>query len=109
MSTLENEIELLDNKIAFQFLENISNKSFKSTTKSGIILAESPESQVGKARWGQVLMVGPDVSEVRNSEYILIEPLSWTTGLELDSHDEEFWMTTEDRILAVSEEYPDSP
>lgn len=104
---LEERLELLNDKVAFVFLENMANKSFKSVTKAGIILAEKAENQVGKARWGKVLLLGPDVVELEIGDYVLIEPLRWTTALDLDNTGDEFWMTDEKSVMAISKEYPE--
>lgn len=107
LDILDERLELLDDKVAFIFLENMANKTFKSVTKSGIILAEKAENQVGKARWAKVLLTGPDVKELEVGDFILIEPLRWTTALDLDNTGEEFWMTDEKSVMAVSKEYPE--
>lgn len=107
MSQISENLDLLEDKIAFTFIENISNKTFKSVTKSGIILSEKAENQVGKARWGRVEAVGPKVIDVKEGNFALIEPLRWTTGLELDEIQSEFWITDEKSVLAVSEEFPE--
>lgn len=107
MTDISNKIELLEDKIAFLFLENIANKTFKSVTKSGIILSEKAENQVGKARWGRVEAVGPNVRDAKEGDFILMEPLRWTTGLEIDSDTAEFWITDEKSVLAISKEYPE--
>lgn len=104
---LEERLELLSDKVAFLFLENMANNTFKSVTKSGIILAEKTENQVGKARWGKVLLVGPDAQELEVGDFILVEPLRWTTALDLDNSGDEFWMTDEKSVMAVSKEYPE--
>lgn len=107
MNELSSNIELLNDKIAFRFIEDISNNNFKAVSKSGIIIAEKPENQVGKARWAQVLTVGPEVCEVKAEDYVLVEPLRWTTGLNLDEVGFEFWITDEKSVMAISEEMPE--
>lgn len=106
MSKLENVIDVLDDKVVFQFLDEIDGESFKTIRKSGIIVAETQDNQVGEARWAKVLMIGPDVSEVEKDDFILIEPLRWTTGLKVSGFDSKFWMTDEKSVMAVSDEAP---
>lgn len=100
-------VDLVGDKVAFEFLDDVSNNKFKTTTKAGIILAESAENQVGAARWGLVISTGPDVNELEVGDYILIEPLRWTTALEIDEYESEFWITDQKSVMAVSNELPE--
>lgn len=100
-------IDLIENKIAFEFLEDITNGSFTNTTESGIIVQRDAPNQVKEARWGVVTKCARNVTEVEEGDYILMEPLGWTNRLEVDEvSDDAFWVTTEDRIMAVSKEAP---
>lgn len=102
-----NNIELIEDKVAFKFLEEVDSAGFSGKSKSGIIVKQDEENQVNQARWGIVIQTAPSVTEVTEGEYILVEPLGWTSGLEIDESDEEkFWITTESRIMAVSDEAP---
>lgn len=104
---LRDKIELLNDKIAFRFIEDRPNSNFRTLSKTGIIVAESTEKLVGKARWGEVILIGPDVNDVKEKDYILVEPLRWTTELELEGVPDGFWMTDEKSVLAVSEDFPE--
>lgn len=107
MSELRNEIELVGNKIAFEFLEEYEKGGFSNKSRGGIYFRESQENQLEKARWARVLLTGPEVSEVEEGEYVLVEPLRWTTSLEVGDYEGRFWMTDETGIMAVSDEVPD--
>lgn len=100
-------LNLIEDKIAFKFLEDINNGSFSQTTSAGIIVQEKNENQLKKARWGVVIKCAPSVTEVEEGDTILIEPLGWTNSMEFNEIEEdEFWITTEDKIMAVSVDSP---
>lgn len=100
-------LKLIENKVAFTFLEDSEHNGFSQTTASGIIVKQDEEQQVKQARWGEVVSCAPSVTEVAVGDYILIEPLGWTTALELEEVEiDKFWMTTEDRIMAVTSTEP---
>lgn len=102
-------IHLIEDKIAFVFLENIGSRGFSNKTESGIIVQESEKNQLDRARWGKVINCSPNVTEVENSQFILIEPLGWTNSIKMDEFTEdEFWITTESKIMAVSDTEPDN-
>lgn len=100
-------LTLLENKIAFEFLEDTGSSGFSAKSSAGIIVNQKEENQVGKARWGKVIKQAKSVTEVSTGDYILVEPMGWTLGLKLDEVEEEtFWITTEDRIMAVTNKEP---
>lgn len=102
------QLKLIEDKIAFEFLEKTSSRGFSNETESGLIVQESEKNQLDRARWGKVLSCSPNVTEVEESQFILIEPMGWTPGIELDEVEEDvFWITTEGRIMAVSDTEPD--
>jgi chemotaxis signal transduction protein len=53
-------------------------------------------------RWGLAISVGPDTIEVKDGDYILVEPGKWTTGFHVDQ-DTRIWKTDEDHIIATSD------
>lgn len=95
----------LNNKVVFKFVEDIANGAFKNKTDWGFQLKQDPAGDIKKPRWGLVEKIGPDVTLVKEGEYVLIEPLMWT--LKLIYEGDEFWYTNEEKILAHSEELPD--
>lgn len=99
--------KLIEKKIAFRFLEEVNNQGFTGKSESGIIVQRSDENQVNQARWAEALKCADSVTEVQEGDYILIEPLGWTNQLEITEVDEDkFWVTTEDRVMAVTDEEP---
>jgi len=101
-------INLIEDKIAFTFLENTSNRGFSKKTDAGLIVQENEEHQINQARWGKILKCSPNVTEVKKSQFILIEPMEWTRAIQLDEvSDEEFWITSESKVLAVSDTEPE--
>jgi len=107
MRELSEDLELVGKKIAFEFLEDQSSNGFSNRTRGGIYYREETENQLDKGRWGRVLLIGPDVKEVSCGDYVLVEPLRWTTGLTVGESEEKFWMTEEKDIMAISDGYPE--
>jgi co-chaperonin GroES (HSP10) len=104
MSNFDN-LELSEDKILFIFDEDIENKKFSNVTKSGIIVQERAENQLEKPRLGWVKQIGPDVKDVQVGDLVLIEPLRWTTGIEVEEvSDGEFWITDEKSIMGIMEQ-----
>ena len=91
-------IKPIRKNILFIFLDEIVGGQFQTKTESGIILRSFDDSIKGE-RWGKVLAVGPEVTEVNNGEDILIEALQWTEGFVHDGV--KVWMTQEDKVLCV--------
>jgi hypothetical protein len=101
------KLKLIEDKVAFRFLEDVDNSGFSGKTESGLLVKRSDDNQVNTPRWGTVLKCADDVTEVKEGDYILIEPLGWTTALEFEEiSDDSFWITTEAKIMAVSDEEP---
>ena len=105
-----NCIKPRNNKILFQFVENMTNHTFKSKSPGGIVLVETQANKIDKPRWGKVLAKGPDIGddEMIVGEYILMEALGWTNGMALDDSvdAEKFWFTQNDKVMCVSETLP---
>lgn len=100
-------VDLIEKKIAFEFLEDVDSTGFNNKTASGIIIQEQQKNQVDRPRWGRVLKCAHGVTEVAVSDFILVEPLGWTPAIELDeTGSKKFWITTEDRIMAVGDAKP---
>ena len=96
-------IEAIDDKIIFEFLEDIQNKTFSKVSEGGIILQQAAENQLQEPRFVKVLKVGPDVKDVKVEDIVLVEPLKWTTAIEIEEADSKFWITDEKSVLAISE------
>jgi len=91
------------NNVMFRFLDETSGSKGKFTdrkTPSGIIIPTLDSTQK-KARWGEVLAVGPD-AQVSVGEFIYIEGLQWTFGTEIDG--QKMWKTDDTRILFATDD-----
>ena len=97
------EINVLEDGIIFKFLENISGQSFDNKTNWGFEIKDKTDD-FKRPRWAKALRLGPKVVHVKENDYILIENLQWTAGLEY--YGDKFWKTNESRVIMVSEEPP---
>lgn len=88
----------------------ISNMHFgEMKTTSGIILRSDDGKAHGvKPRWGQVYKVGPEQTDVKEGQWILIEHGRWTRKIKIDDGESEKDIQKVDvnAILAVSDEAP---
>ena len=100
MSNYDN-LELVEDKILFVFDEDIESKRFKTVTSSGIIVQEKAENQLQKPRLGWVKQIGPDVKDVSKGDLVLIEPLRWTTAIDVEEIEGKFWITDEKSIIGI--------
>jgi co-chaperonin GroES (HSP10) len=79
-------------------------------TSSGIILNNDDGKTEGiRPRWGRVYAIGPEQTEVKLGEWVLIEHGRWTRGIEVEN--ENGTITTirridNDCILALADEKP---
>jgi len=72
------------------------------TTKAGVIL----QSDVGKEsrpRWFKVEAVGPEATEVKEGDYVLVDTGRWSTSLKRLSDGVELRDIEYDGILAVAD------
>jgi len=97
------EINVLEDGIIFKFIENLSNKSFDNKTQWGFVVKDKTDD-FKRPRWAVAMRLGPKVRHVKVGDYILIENLQWTTGL--DYKDDKFWKTNESRVMMVSDKEP---
>lgn len=79
------------------------------TTSKGLIIPSDDGADHGiKPRWGRVYAVGPEQTDIKPGQYILVDHGRWTRGVELE--DPESGKSTTVRmvdtndILAVSDE-----
>jgi co-chaperonin GroES (HSP10) len=96
-------MKVIKNSILFKFLDETKDGGFKNKTSWGFEILDRREN-TKHPRWGEVIAVGPKTKAVKKGDYILIEPLMWTLGIEVDST--KFWSTNEDKVLLVSKELP---
>ena len=97
------KLKILGNKIIFKFVQDITDGKFKAETNWGFQI-KTQNDDPKFARWGKVSHVGPEVHDVKVDDYVLIEPLMWTTYMELDNA--KVWGTNRDKIIAVSKTEP---
>lgn len=97
------KLELLNDSIAFSFLQEVSSGSFDNKTEWGFVI-KNKENDVKHARWGIVLDVGPEVKHVSKKDFILIEPLMWTNKVKINNMN--IWRTAEPYVIGLSKVKP---
>lgn len=78
-------------------------------TASGLILKNDDGKSHGiRPRWGLVYKVGPEQTDVKVGEWILIEHGRWTRKMTIDDGEsvKDIWRVDADCIMAVSDEPP---
>jgi len=79
-------------------------------TAAGIILNSDDGKTEGiRPRWGRVYAIGPEQTEVKTGEWVLIEHGRWTRGIEVENEDGSITVIRKidnDCILALSDEEP---
>lgn len=96
------KLEPLPIDILFRFNDATRKGMFEDVSAGGLYLGRSMELSLQEARWGTVIEIGCDVKDVAVGDQILIEPLKWTDGFEIDSI--KYWKTQERFVLAIGEE-----
>jgi co-chaperonin GroES (HSP10) len=83
-------------------------------TKSGIIMLDDSTVAAGergvRPRWARVYAVGPEQTDVKQDQWILLEHGRWSLGQTFTDHNGEeirIWLADHDSILAVSEVNPE--
>lgn len=99
------DIKPLKDSILFTFVQTTRDGYFRVETDWGFKLSGS-DYATDKARWGLVEKIGPMVKHVKVGDYVLIEPLKWTTAVEFEG--KKFWRTAEPHILGVQEAKPEA-
>ncbi len=98
------ELSAIKNHILFEFSDQVVNKAFANKTTWGFTVLDRNED-VKMSRWGKVLAKGPDTNpEINVDDYILIEPLAWTTKVTINKKN--YWMTNDSKVMLVSDELP---
>lgn len=98
------ELKPIKDSILFTFLQNSRNGYFRNETSWGFKIS-GEDFDTSKPRWGIAKVVGPDCKDVKVGDYIMIEPLKWTTALEHE--DEKFWRTAEEFVMATTDSKPE--
>lgn len=97
------KVRLLRDSIAFKFVQNTRNGHFSNETDWGFQIA-GIDDDFRKTRWGIVEMIGPDVTEVKKGDYILVDSLKWTNAVTLDG--EKYWRTIQEHVLIKTDKKP---
>jgi len=100
------KLRALNNKILCHFIERGMQKS-----RGGIIMMDDDAREEGiRPRWMQVYSVGPDVKEIKEGQWIMVEHGRWTHGMVMrkdDGTDLTIWSAEEESVLLVSDEEPE--
>jgi co-chaperonin GroES (HSP10) len=91
-------VTTIHDKILFTFEDEHGAGGFNNVSEGGIVFS-SFHHDVREPRWGVVLVVGPDVKDVSVGDRILIEPLKWSEGHDVDGL--KIWMTEESQVMVV--------
>lgn len=79
--------------------------------RNGIIIPDDNAKERGiRARWCKVFKVGPDITDIKKDDWILVDHGRWTYGFdaEFDGVEAEFrWVDYKD-VMIVQSEKPDS-
>lgn len=97
------ELKPLKDSVVFTFVQTTRDGYFRNETSWGFKIAGS-DYDSSKARWGQVEAIGPDCKIVKVGDYVLIEPLKWTTAVKHE--DVKYWRTAEPHVMLVSDSRP---
>lgn len=67
----------------------VYNMNFgEEVTKSGIVLtSDNGKGQGVKPRWAQVWAIGPDQTDVKVGEWVLLEHARWTRAIKYEQED----------------------
>lgn len=89
----------------------VSDMNFDAqVTVGGLYIPSSDGKAEGiTPRWGRVWAIGPEQSDVKIGEWIMIEHGRWTRGVEVEQDDGSFLtvrMVDSDAIMVVTEEKP---
>lgn len=98
------KLKVLRNNILFKFVQDLNDGKFQAKTDWNFIV-KATNDDPKFARWAEIVDVGADVTDVKKGNFILIEPLMWTVGMELDNSTK-VWATNRDKIIAISKEEP---
>ena len=96
------KIKSIESNIIFQFVEDVTSTRFKNSSASGFIITSDDGNQTSQPRWAKTIDVGPNVTEIKPGDFILIEAGKWTPGFELNG--ERFWKTDDQRVIATSDQ-----
>ena len=98
----------LGNKFTFTFVDKVVVRTdmdrrraqFEETTESGFTISSYDEG-TKTPRWVIVKDIGPDVTDFKTGDKVLVEPLKWSDALEFEG--ENLWYSDVEQVLAVEE------
>lgn len=99
------KLRALTNKILCKEIEK-----GQQVSSGGIILPDDDASETGiRPRWMQVFSVGPEVIDIKEGQWIMVEHGRWTHGMEVRDGDNKFtiWGAEEESVLLVADEKPE--
>ena len=100
------KLRALNNKILCHFIEK-----GEQTSRGGIIMMDDDAREGGiRPRWMQVYSVGPEVRDITEGQWIMVEHGRWTHGMTMRNEaNEEFtlWSAEEESVLLISDEEPE--
>lgn len=103
-------LKAIHNHIIFKFERSrvratgTDRMQFKEETNWGFDLGQADQGfdvASKEAQWGIVIRTGHKVRELKVGDRVLIEPLKWTIGIDVDGST--YWRTDEDCIMVVDE------
>ena len=91
----------------------VTNLERGSRVVNGIIIPDDNGQSRGiRPRWGQVYAVGPDITEIKVGEWILIEHARWTRMIKITDNNEQevqLWgVEWPNAVMLVSDEDPET-
>lgn len=105
MATIKGNLVPLRNVVFVTDLE-----SGQRLTAGGIVLPDDNMKHNGiRARWAKVYLVGPEVTDIKPGEWILIKHGRWTYGMDVETPEGivKVWRVEyPDSVELVSEEFP---
>lgn len=100
------KIRPLNDRVLVNFIEQGMRQ-----LASGIVLPNDDGRDSGiRPRWAQVYAVGPDVSDISQGQWVLIEHGRWSRGITVSMDDQSITLYQVDwknGILAVSDHAPE--
>ena len=98
----------LGNKFTFTFVDKVVIRTdmdrrraqFEETTESGFTISSYDEG-TKTPRWVIVRDIGPDVTDFKSGDKVLVDALKWSDALEFE--DENIWYSDVEQVLAVEE------
>lgn len=100
---IDKRISVIEDGVIFKFVEDITNKTFENKTDWGFIVKDR-NNDMKRPRWGKVCAIGPKVTQFDVGDFVLIEHLQWTSGLNYNG--DKFWKTNESRVIMTSKSEP---